>query len=78
MRRLHRIIYNVYIYNGFNLFELLFALQFHVDLSILNILKGLHVARFVRFVLAITYLTLPLHVNANFQINSLTYLKTYV
>lgn len=76
MKRLHRIVYNVYIYNVFSLFELLFALQFHVDLSLLNILKGLHVARFVRFILAISYLTL-LQVNANIRIDSLTYLKTY-
>lgn len=74
MKRLHRIVYNVYIYNVFSLFELLFALQFH--LSLFNILKGLHVARFVRFILAISYLTL-LQVNANIRIDSLTYLKTY-
>lgn len=75
MKRLHRIVYNVYIY-VLSLFELLFALQFHVDLSLFNILKGLHVARFVRFILAISYLTL-LQVNANIRIDSLTYLKTY-
>lgn len=75
MKRLHRIVYNVYIY-VFSLFELLFALQFHVDLSLFNILKGLHVARFVRFILAISYLNL-LQVNANIRIDSLTYLKTY-
>lgn len=38
---------------------MLFALQFHVLLCVLNILKGLYVARFVLFVLAISaYLTL--------------------
>lgn len=58
---------------------MLFALQFHVlFLCVLNILKGLYVARFVRFVLAISaYLTL-LQVNIGkcmyIRLNSLTYL----